>query len=191
MTKIDRKLNIVIPVDLDDGSTVHVHSEPVNREIFETYFDIMSKTFTQVYMGGYGHVTGPRVAKLLLRKLAVQSNSWEGPGGVKDLIIEINRMTNVVFPGTSGWTTLPYEDAVRQKLFSDDDQSEIENAIVFFILASAIHRKAELRPILDQAMPMWGGLVTLLNCTAFAASLPISTTVGSTGARAKASSIPS
>ena len=191
MTKLDRKLNIVIPVELDDGSTVHVHSEPINRAIFETYFDIMGRVFTQVYMGGYGHVTGPRVAKLLLRKTAVAAGAWDGPAGVQNLINEINRMTNVIVCGLTGWTTLPYEDAIRQKLFNEDDQSEIENAIVFFILASAIHRKAELRPILDQALPMWGGSVTPLNCTEYAASLPISTLGANTGAKAKASSIPS
>lgn len=189
--KLDRKLNLVVPVEVDSG-TIYVHSMPVTREVFEQYFLVISKTFSAIYSQGLHAAAGPRVAAMLLKSIAVDLGQWEGPGGVENgLMNEIRRLTNVVMPGSSGWTTVPYDTASAQGLLSDDDKSEIENAIVFFIVASAMHKKKDLASILTGAGKLWDSRIESLNCTEYARSLPISTETASTGATVAASSIPS
>ena len=188
---INRKLNFVIPVETAPGVTIYVHSTPISREVFDTYFKVFGRAFTEMYSGGYNHVSGPRIAKLLLKQTAVDMGLWDGPRGVNSgLFGEIHRITNVVSPGPRGWVATPFEDALKQKTFDEDDLSEIENAIAFFILASAMHRKAEVRPVLELASSLWGARLESLNCTEFTASLPTLMPGDSTGEKVTPSSIP-
>jgi hypothetical protein len=190
--KINRRLNMVIPID-NDGVTIYVHSTPIDRSMFEAYFEPIARTFTSVYAGGYGTVSGPRVALMVLRKVSTQMGMWDGDGGVeKNLLVEIRRLTNVVTPSTTGWTYMPWEQAVKDGLVDEDDVTEVENALVFFTLASAMHRKAELRQSLEPALSLWGARVELLKLTEFRDSLGTSTETVSTGEKSTAtpSSIP-
>ena len=75
--KIDKKLNLVIPIETDDG-TLYVHSMPIRREIFDTYFLVLSKTFAAIHGEGLGEIAGPRVAALILKKIAMDTGMWEG-----------------------------------------------------------------------------------------------------------------
>lgn len=191
--KIDRKLNLVVPIEDDDGRVyAHVHSAPIGRETFERYFLVLSKAFTAIYTQGLGTTSGPRIAALLVKQIATEAGEWEGANGVeRGLFAEVDRLTNVATAGPNGWETMPWREAVARGLFSDDDISEVRNAITFFIVASAIHRKQELKDILDSVGRLWSAQTTFLNVTEYALSLKTSTPVESTGAKAKASSIPS
>lgn len=189
--KINRKLNMVIPIDAD-GITYYVHSSPIDRSTFETYFDPIAKSFTAIYSGGHGIYSGPRVALMVLRQVATRMGMWDGEGGVeKNLLVEVRRLTNVAMP-TNGWSYVPWEQAVKDGLLDEDDVGEVENAIVFFTLASAMHRKAELRQNLEPALSLWGARVESLKLTEFLDSLRTSTETENTGERptANPSSIP-
>ena len=208
--KINRQLNIVIPVEVepeepevkdDDGKVVkekkdavvlYVHAEPIRKETFEAFFDIFGKAFTQIYMGGYSLTSGPRLAKLIITQIAKNTNRWDGPMGVeKALFPEIRRLTNVIMPVDGRWNVIPFEDAIKSELLSEDDLSEVENALCFFTVASVMNKKTELRLILDGMSFAWGSLVSSLNCTDFAATLKTSTEGASFGKKMPLSFIPS
>ena len=190
--QINRKLNLVVPVEVRPGVTYYVHATPIMRETFETYYGVIAKTFTEIYAKGLSVSSGPRVAALMLRDVAKAMGQWEGAQGVEQgLMAEIRRLSNVVAPANGRWTTLPFEDALQQKIFDEDDLAEVENAVAFFTVASAMHKKAQLRPVLEATADLWGAQLTSSNATDFAASLPTLTSAENTGAKATPSSIPS
>lgn len=191
--KIDRKLNLVLPLDRGDGKINYVHSVPLSREVFERYYSVIAQTFTEIYRGGYSVQSGPLVAYLILKDIATKSGVWEGDDGVeRGLVAEMIRLSNVIVPSeTGGWKTVPFQDALDAKLFDEDDLAEVQNILVFFMVESATRRKKELPSIYAMMADFWNAQTTSSNCTAFAASLPTSTPAGNTGVKAKQSSIPS
>ena len=189
---INRKLNLVVPVEVHEGVTVYFHSAPVMNETFETYYKVMAKAFTEIYTSGLSYVSGPRVAAMALKDVSVKMGVWDGPEGVENgLLGEIKRLTNVVMLGDRGWQVIPVADKAVTNVVSEDDFSEVNNAIAFFILASAMHKKSQLKGVLEGAAALWGASVMSLNATEYAASLPTSTTAASTGEKVTRSSIPS
>lgn len=187
--KISKKLNIVIPVESEDGSKIYVHSTPVSREVFEEHFLILSKTFAAIHGEGLGILGGPRVAMLILKKLAAELGDPEAVQ--KGLINEIFRITNVVLLTDKGWDTMPYEAAVSRSLITPEDAGEVENALAFFIVSSAMHRRDMLKAILPGAATLWGAELTSLNSTEFMNSLRTSTVIENTGETVKPLSVPS
>jgi hypothetical protein len=172
--KIDKRLNLVTEVETENG-TVFVHSAPISREVFEKYFLVISKTFAAIIGEGLSFVSGPRVAALMLKKIATDSGVWDGRDGVNNgLMAEIRRLSNVVMSSENGWRTYPLQDVIDKSMLDDSDIAEVEGLIAFFICASAMSRKNELRAVLER-MALWGSLITSLNSTEYAASLPIST----------------
>lgn len=203
--RIDRKLNLIVPIVREAGATpaLYVHATPISREVFETYFVVMSQAFSAINGQGIGGITGARVAHLMLERIAKASNEWEGPEGIKiGLMAEIRRLANVVAPDPKGgWTTLPLQNAIDDELIDADEVSEVMGQIVFFTLASAIYRKQEVGKILTSIFSYWGSLIELSNSTEFAASLgvkstelpvssQISTETESSGEKAKPFSVP-
>lgn len=185
--RISPQLNLVVPVEQDDGTVAYVHSTPLSREVFERYFIVISKTFAALYASGLGPIAGPRVAAMMLKKIATDAGEWDGPGGVEaGLVAEVRRLSNVVTPKG----IIPMQEAVDQKFFSPRDQSEVENAVAFFIVASSMHRRSVLEATLEGLAALWGGSTTSLNSTEFAASLPTLTPAAPTGATVAASSVP-
>lgn len=186
---IDRKLNLVVPVQRDDGVQIYVHASPISREAFDANFLIIAKTFTELYNSGLGHIAGPRVAAKLLRK---EAEAMGQPQAVEQgLFAEIRRLSNVLAPSEQGWTTTPFQAAISQNLINAEDVDIVENILTFFTLASAMHTKKDLKTVLEAASGLWDAQVTLLNATGFADSLRTSTKAGSSGETAPLSSIPS
>lgn len=190
--EIDRKLNVVIPIEGADGKvSSYVHATPILKEVFNRYFLELSKTFALLYGEGLGYKIGPRVARLALEKISRELGTWDGVGGAKEILIaEIERNSHFVGPGSNGWEVIPYREAVDRKLISEDDVGEVENAIAFFIVASSMHKKTEIETILEGAGKLWDLRPTSSNVTAFAASLKTSTPVVPSGVTAGPSSIP-
>jgi len=184
--EIDRKLNLVLTVERTDGSTLHVHSTPIRQAIFAQYYKTIAKTFAQIYSGGYGVMAAPRIAAMLLKDIAAESSNVQ-----VGLINEIHRLTNVLSLGERGWETLPWDDAMKRGLMDEDDASEVENAVVFFIVASAMHKRTELKAVLEVVQGIWGGQFVSSTCTEYASSLPMSIKAETTGETATPSSIPS
>jgi hypothetical protein len=173
--RLDNKLNLVVEVEADDGSTFYVHSTPISREVFEKYFLIIGKTFSSLISEGLSFVSGPRVAAMMLKKIAMDQGVWEGRDGIEmGLMAEIRRLSNVVMPSDKGWQTFPFQDVIDKKMMNQSDIDEVEGLICFFICVSAMSRKTELPPVLER-MRLWGSQITSLNFMEFVGSLQTST----------------
>lgn len=185
--KINRKLHLVVPVEQGD-LTLHVHSTPVDGEIFDDFFLPISKTFSAIYQEGLGVVGGPRVAAKMLKAVAETLGIWdsedpEAKTVKRGFMAECHRLTNVFVPGDKGWQMLPFDDAVRTGVIDKDDASEVENAVVFFMLVWLMHRRTERQSVLEGAASLWGARVTSSNCTEYRDSLPTSTPAASSGGK--------
>jgi hypothetical protein len=183
--KIDRKLNVVIPIEQEDGQTLHVHVTPVDSKVFTNYVLILGKAFSALYGEGYGVLSGPRIAGELLKEIAKNNNRWEdsptGAAGVKHLVAEIRRNVNVLAPTDKGWEMLTLDDAVAKKLLDATDESEVENAACFFTLAWHMHSKKEREATIRNASVLWGAQATSSACTEYLRSLKTSTVDGNIG----------
>lgn len=190
--KIDPKLNIVIPVDIDANTVYHVYSSPISREVFQNYHMVIAKTFGAIYNEGLHFMAGPRVAAMILRTKAEEMGIWDGPNGVNmGLMNEIRRLTRVLMPSEKGWQEVLLQDVVDGQLMTEDDVSEVENALTFFIVTSAMHRRAALEPILNGAAKLWDAQITSSKCSEFAASLPKWTETVNSGGTTAGLSLPS
>jgi hypothetical protein len=202
--KLSRRLNLIIPVETGIG-TVHVHSVPVSREVFEQHFKIIGRTLAAIYEQGLGRIAGPRTAALLLREQAEElaGRDEEARAAARraidqSLFSEIYRLTSVVAPTnravilgpqaalTSGWEPVPYQEAVKRGVIDKDDAAEVDNALAFFTVVSSMMRGADLEASLEGSR-LWGGSTTLLNSTEYANSLPTSTKDASSGEKSPTS----
>ena len=188
-SRINKRLYLVIPIEREDGSLIYTHSAPLKREVFDQNAIVLAKTFAAIHQEGLGAIAGPRVAFIFLKKIAEQMGNWEEIE--KTLVEEIRRLTNVMVPGDRGWETLPYREALQKNIISPDDAAEVDNAVTFFIVASAMHRRAILEPILRGAATLWGGEIVSLNSTEYANSLPMLTETVNTGEKTKPLQVPS
>lgn len=183
--KINKRLNLVIPVETGDD-VLYVHSMPISRDVFERYFKVIGRAFNEIYGGGYSFYAGPRVAAMIVRDIAQSMGLWEGERGVeRGLVGEVRRLTNCAVPADGGgWQTLPIQDAVTAGHVSADDMAEVDNALMFFTVASAMHKQTDLPGVMTAASRLWGGLVTSLNITEYVRSLKTLTEDENTGATA-------
>lgn len=191
--KIDRRMNLVVPVERDDGSTVYVHSAPIGREVFERYFMVISQTFSVIMKSGIADVAGARVAALTLKKVAADQDVWEGEAGVKNgLMAEIRRLSNVVLPSDKGWRSIPLDEAIGADMFGEDDLAEVEGKTVFFIVLSSLVKGKKLIEAASWAFPsVFAARLESSSCSEFTASLPTSMPGANSGATAAASLVPS
>ena len=176
---INERLHLVIPIYADDGETItgYVHSAPISREVFEAHFMLISKTFSMIYSEGLAVLAGPRIASLVLRRAA---EAMGNQAGGMALMNEIRRLSNVLLRSSNGWDAHQFQEAVDHQLLSEDDLTEVTNAIVYFIVASAMHPKRQLRIVMDGVTQAWGAQTLSSNFTTFAASLPTSSGAVST-----------
>ena len=186
--RIDRRLNLVLPLDTKSGE-VYVHSTPISRPLFERHHRVIAKAVDRMVQDGTLRISGPRIAALTLRDVAMDTparggamSEWDAPDGVElGLLAEIRRMTNVVMRTERGWETLPYDAAVRERRIDEDDAAEVELALCFFTCLSWIVRTGDQEGVMMAGIRMhFEALATSLNCTDYAASLPTSMPVAST-----------
>jgi hypothetical protein len=190
--RIDEQLNIVIPVDRANGTTIYIHAAPLSREVFQKYWLVLSKAFAGMYGEGLGSIAGPRIAALMLRRVSESMelrggiNEWNAPDGVENgLMPEIRRMANVAAMATNGsgrgWQLFTLEHAIAHNMIDIEDLDEIDGVLVFFTLVWRLHRRADRRTMLDGGVKGWGASTSSLALSAFVASLPTSTETASTG----------
>ena len=137
---------------------------------------VLGKAFSLLYSEGMGDVSGPRFAALMLRKCAKDMGIEEDVE--KGLFNEIRRLTNVIIQTPDGWDTITYASCLEKKMLSDDDITEVEGAICFFILASSVHRRSVRELFMKVPLQIWGAEITYSNVTAYRTSLQTSTTEG-------------
>jgi hypothetical protein len=198
VVSINKKLNLAVPLDTDAGK-IWVHSVPLSKEVFESNYLVLTKTLSAIYMAGLGPAMAPRVAAMMLRDTAKEMEVEEVVQN--NLVLEIYRLTNVLMPQTTGgWQMVPFAEVKMKKLVDEDMLAEAENAIVYFIVASAVHIKKELPMAYQGLKQIWSAQITPLSVTAFGNSLMTSTTEENTGEKApatpkavvpRASSVPS
>jgi hypothetical protein len=169
---INKKLNLVIPLEVDDKK-MWVHSTPISREVFEANYLLFVKTLSNLYFNGIGPGMAPRVAGLALKDMAKEINS-EADVTVP-VIQEIYRLTYVLMvdPSTNKWTSKPFVEIKMKNLIDDETLREVENALVYFTVASAIHLKSELPTIMVGLSSIWGAQTTSLNAMDYCNSLTI------------------
>jgi hypothetical protein len=184
--RIDRKLNLVIPLFDDDGNPfAYVHSTPISAEVYDAYYLPLHKTHAALTVFGLGPIDGPKCCDKLLKQMSKDLRMWDGPSGVEaGLVAEIQRLTNVIAVGKNGWETLPYGVAIQQGILNAADKSEVDAATVFFIVSSVTIHRAQLKDWLEGANSLWSAQLTSLNSTEYMNSLPTATTSANTGATA-------
>lgn len=183
--KIDRNLNLVIPLEWEGGK-IYVHAAPIGTEVFDRYFRVFSKTFA-VMMHEGGAITGPRLAARYLN-LACQDaedDTYEA------LMAEIRRLCNVIMVVDGAWKNIPLEDAINRKILDAEDTVEVSNAICFFTLVWHMLPRSDVRDMLDGASKMWGALITSSSLSEYRNGLPTLTPTAPIGEKALPSSIPS
>lgn len=184
--RLDDSMNLVIPLPRG-AHEIFVHVSPLSREVFETHWLVIGKTFAAINAEGLSIIAGPRVAGLALKDCAKRMGVWEGPEGVeRTLLAEMVRLSNVVQPGAAGWETQPMAVALQAGSFSEREKAEVIGAIVFFMVLSAMHRKEVMEAMLKSMGDLWGTRTTSSNSTEFAASLQTSTATENTGVTAAA-----
>jgi hypothetical protein len=188
---LNEKLHLVVPIYADDGETIvaYIHSAPIMRETFEAHYLILSKTFAAIHTEGLGVIAGPRVASYVLHDVAKKSRDEMGAAA---LMNEIRRLTSVCLRNNDGWENMQFQDTVDLGRLAPDDVAEVLNALVFFIVTSAMQRKQDLKEMMDGAARLWGARTSYLDFTAFAASLGTSTQTADTVSKRlhRASSVP-
>ena len=128
--RVDKKLNVVIPLQRDGEGTLYVHATPISREAFETYFLPISVAFSRIWSEGLSVMSGPRVALKMLKKVSEERKIWEGPEGVQaGFVEEMRRLTNVVMKTPAGWNAVPMHTAVQQDLLTEDEVDHAENVV--------------------------------------------------------------
>lgn len=188
--KINRALNLVIPVETENGQ-LYVHSTPISREIFEQYFLVISKTFASIFSQGLGAISGPRIAYLMLKQTALELGVWHGECGVHaGLVNEIIRLSNVLVSSSKGWKSIPLHTAIQKELIDSDTIAEIEGELVFFTCVSMMNKKSQIEGIMDTVNGLWGSQITSLESMVFMSSLMTSTEVENSGEMAITSSVP-
>ncbi len=185
---IDRKLNFLVPVETEAGDLL-VRSQPFSAQFFKRNFLVISKTFGRLHAEGLGFTTAPRIAAFMLaqveREMAGLGEDDNPPPS--PILNEIRRATTVDIPGQGN---MPWDQVVGAKLMSEEDIEEVENAIVFFTVASAMYHHRDRAAFLSGAANLWNARLEFSPTTAPASSSPTSKPIAPTGETAKASSIP-
>jgi hypothetical protein len=180
--KMDEKLNLIIPVERDEGS-FWVYTLPLSREVYEQHFLVMAKAFAQMNAAGVSMLQGPKIAGLMLKKVAIEMEVWEGAGGVQQgLVSEFVRLSTVVMPSDAGYQQLPLAKVFADKMLSEDETVEVMGALCFFMLASRGYPRKSLKAIFEDVEDLWGTRISSSTITELIASLPTSTSAGNGGA---------
>lgn len=180
--RVNQTLNFVVTVFRDDGPNLYVHQMPLPRAVFETYALVMAQAFSTIQSKGIGIVSAPRVAVAVLKDAATKAGCWEtdaetGAPGVKDgLLTEMRRLSSAcIFTPDNGWRTLPLVEAIKGGLVTPEEVDEVDQLMAFFIVASAMYRRHEIKGVLAFVAKMWDAQLTYSTPTEFSNSLPTST----------------
>lgn len=178
--RVDKRLHLVIPIYEDEEGgkiSAYVHSSPLSEDMVDQYFFILGQTYAMVFSRGLGIAAGPAHALRILRHVATEAGQWEDDPvtkrvGVKNgLVEEIRRLTNLAIQRDGKWEVVPISVAANQGWISADDKSEVENAIVFFIVSSATLGRAQRRAMVQAGADLWGAAITPLDTMAWVNSL--------------------
>ncbi len=201
--QINRNLNLVIPVERgepgDDGyELLYVHSAPIDYELFQRYYLVLSKTFATIGQQGLGVIGAPRIAANLLEDVARTTyrapgvSWWEGDDGVeRGLLGEIARLSNLLSPSDKGWQTVMFDvarspQADKPPLLSKEEAGDVLNQATFFTVTWHASPRVSRINSVESAARLYAAQTTSLNCMEYARSLTTPTPLAPTGASASA-----
>lgn len=188
--KIDRRLNLVLEIELADGRPAHVHSVPVDAAVCEAHYLFISMAMTRIYSKlGANPAAASRVAYYMMRDLIAEDKAFKG--AEQSFLQEVWRLTNVSVPGERGWEVVPFFECMREgnPYLAPEEVREVQNYICFFTAASWLHPKRE-REGMYEYLTEYGAAITSSNCTEFTSSLPTSKPEESTGGKQEALLVP-
>jgi hypothetical protein len=188
--KIDRKLNIVIPVETESKGLIYVHSTPISRDVFEQFYLELGKVFSQCFDSiNQAHLalTAPQLAYPALKTMTIKAGNWEEVK--KGLINEIVRLTNVLVTGEKGWESIPLDLAIKREILDEDEESEVLSALTFFTAICRVAPKDLRMSFLEMAGSLRSWELTSLDSTEYLNGLTIPVKAVTTGKKAKESSI--
>jgi len=194
--RIDKRLHLIVPVYADEegGDVVaYVHSTPIAEEVVDRYFMVLGQTYSTIFSQGLGLAGGPPHAMRVLRHVATERGIWfddpktQAIGVERGLVEEMRRLTMVSALGKDGkWEGIPLAVAVDRGVLSAEDKTEVENAIAFFIVASATLGRAQRPGMLRAAAGLWGAQISSSNFTEWMSSLKTSTATANSGEKSPA-----
>lgn len=178
--EITRTLNVVFRVDGEKGP-VEVHAAPLSETAFRHHFMLVAKVYSALTQNNMV-LAGPRVAALLMRQVAEESGK---PEAAEAFFAELRRSAHVFVEQGGRWVPYPLQLALdpERGVLTATDQGEVESMLTFFTCFSAILPRRSQPGFAEGLTSASGGRTTSLNATEFAASLPTSTAVGSSGGR--------
>lgn len=139
-----------------------VHATPINKEVFKEHFFILSKTFSAIFSEGLGVVAGPRIAYLMLERIAGDMSIWDGEKGVRNTLVnEIIRLANLVYPVEGkGYDTIPLDMALERKIV---DLDEVAGQLVFFTCISSLNTPEQTEEMMLTVSGMWNSVASSLS----------------------------
>lgn len=156
--RITKDLQLTFSVETEKYGTVHVHSTPITRSTFETYYAELGLVFSKCFGDSDAQhlaLVGPQIAFPALKAAALSLGTWDTPSGVRlGLVNEITRLTTVVYAdqGGGGWRQIPLANAEGNGVVDEDSAAEIMNVIVYFTAVS----RAAPRQLAETLLPMAG-----------------------------------
>lgn len=185
---LDRKLTFVVPVETDAGEAL-VRSTPVSAQFFRRHYLPMSKTFARLHGEGLGFTAAPRVAAMMLEEVEREIAGIEPDDAAppSPIMNEIRRLTVAEIPGQG---LIPWAQVVSGKLMDERDVEEVENAVVFFILASSMYHRKNVEEMVGGAARLWNARLEFSTTTGSQTSSQTSKEAASSGATATPSAIP-
>lgn len=172
MTEINRKMNIVVTAESDDGVS-YVFSRPLSKEAIRVNKLILGKVFASIVSEGFGALAGPGVAYELLKETA--GDRWEGPSGVRNTLVnEIIRNSEAFVPTEEkGWETYPLDVAISRGMIDEDD---VLGELIFFTCIWALSKTGPAIVMSKMANGLRDSAFTSLSATEWMRSSLISKT---------------
>lgn len=189
MIAIDRRLNLRVTLPRGDGGGIFAHVTPISTEVFELYWKLISKTFTELAVDGLADAVGARVAAMALRDVGSRMVPRALPGEhqqrnpADDFLAEIRRLTQVFLPGAKGLESLMLDDAIMMQRIQQEEVKRIEGAAAFFSLIYSM-RPEDLVLIAPHSFKMWHAQLESLTATELLHSLRTSMRAESSGEQA-------
>lgn len=201
--RIDRKLRLIIELPRGENPSLYVHSEAMDANTFEQYFDLCGPTMNALVAGGYGYVA-PRYAALMFRKVAMAPLVPEPPqpdetyaraklaieGRVAGFFNELHRLTNVMALKDDKWEMTLVSDAVALGAVSQEEYSRIDSTLVFFTCAAQSVPLDKIEATLG-GLSLFNSRTEFSNATAFMNFLQTLTQEESSGEKTVSSPEPS
>jgi hypothetical protein len=177
IVKLNRKLNVVLPPFTTDKGLVYIYSSPITLPVFREHYRMLGRTFTEIQRLGYGPITGPSLAGYVFKDEAKAHND---EAHSEMLLHEVKRLSYVVYPGATGWANMPFVEAVKRSILTEEQGDEAENFLVYFTCASWIKLPSEAIAM-ESLHILWQAQITSWTVMEFMNSLPTSTQEENTG----------